>query len=52
MQEILRDEFDDPEFLEFAIENYSGRFMSLAYETKQDLILFQRNSIYVLIGVG
>jgi len=22
MQEILRDEFDDPEFLAFAIENY------------------------------
>ncbi len=26
MQEILRDEFDDPEFLAFAIENYSGIF--------------------------
>ncbi len=26
MQEILRDEFDDPEFLEFAIENYSEMF--------------------------
>ncbi len=26
MQEILRDEFDDPEFLAFAIENYSEMF--------------------------
>ncbi len=26
MQEILSDEFDDPEFLEFAIENYSEIF--------------------------
>jgi len=27
MQEILRDEFDDEEFLEFAIENYSEMFV-------------------------
>ncbi len=26
MQEILRDEFDDEEFLEFAIDNYSEMF--------------------------
>ena len=26
MQEILSDEFNDPEFLEFAIENYSKMF--------------------------
>ena len=26
MQEILSDEFDDEEFLEFAIENYSEMF--------------------------
>jgi hypothetical protein len=26
MQEILRDEIDDPEFLEFAIEHYSEMF--------------------------
>ncbi len=26
MQEILSDEIDDPEFLEFAIENYSEMF--------------------------
>ena len=26
MQEILRDEIDDPEFLAFAIENYSEIF--------------------------
>ncbi len=26
MQKILRGEFDDPEFLEFAIENYSEMF--------------------------
>ncbi len=26
MQEILTDEFDDPEFLEFAIENHSELF--------------------------
>ncbi len=25
-QKILRDEFDDPEFLKFAIENYSEMF--------------------------
>ncbi len=30
MQEILRDEFDDPEFLEFAIENYSEIFGYIA----------------------
>ncbi len=26
MQKILSDEFDDPEFLEFTIENYSEMF--------------------------
>jgi hypothetical protein len=26
MQEILSDEIDDPEFLEFAVENYSEMF--------------------------
>jgi hypothetical protein len=26
MHEILRDEFDNPEFLDFAIENYSEMF--------------------------
>jgi hypothetical protein len=30
MQEILRDEFDDPEFLEFAIENHSEIFGYIA----------------------
>jgi len=30
MQEILRDEFDDEEFLEFAIENYSEIFGYIA----------------------
>jgi hypothetical protein len=30
MQEILRDEFDDLEFLEFAIENYSEMFGYIA----------------------
>ncbi len=30
MQEILSDEFDDLEFLAFAIENYSEMFGSLA----------------------
>ncbi len=30
MQEILRDEFDDPEFLAFAIENYSEMFGYIA----------------------
>ncbi len=30
MQEILRDEFDDEEFLEFAIENYSEIFWYIA----------------------
>jgi hypothetical protein len=30
MQEILRNEFDDEEFLEFAIENYSKIFGYIA----------------------
>jgi RNase P/RNase MRP subunit POP5 len=30
MQEILRDELDDEEFLEFAIENYSEIFGYIA----------------------
>jgi hypothetical protein len=30
MQEILRDEFNDEEFLEFAIENYSKIFGYIA----------------------
>ncbi len=30
MQEILRDEIDDPEFLEFAVENYSEIFGYIA----------------------
>jgi hypothetical protein len=30
MQEMLSDEFDDPEFLEFAIENFSELFSYIA----------------------
>ncbi len=30
MHEILRDEIDDPEFLEFAVENFSELFGYLA----------------------
>ncbi len=32
MQEILSDEIDDPEFLEFAIDNFSEMFEYIAKE--------------------
>ncbi len=51
MQEILRDEFDDEEFLEFAIENYSEMF-GYIYNGRVNIRIHRHTEGKMWFGVG